>query len=65
MTAADRADARPWVLRTAPFTGGGFAELARRSPLESPDAQLRLLNGAYGGDEPRPGQRVKVVEIQP
>ena len=65
LTAADRADARPWVLRTASYTAGGFAELARRSPLESPDAQLRLLNGVYGGGEPAGGQRVKVVEIQP
>ena len=65
LTAADRAAARPWVLRTAAFPAGGFAELARRSPLESAPAHLRLLNGVYGGGEPRPGQRVKVVEPQP
>jgi len=40
-----------------------FAELARSSPLPAQaEAQLRLLNGAYGGAaEPRPGQAVKVV----
>ncbi len=30
MTAADRAAARPWTLKTVPFPRGGFAELARR-----------------------------------
>jgi predicted Zn-dependent protease len=53
------------VLRTAPYPASGFAELARRSPLDSPQAHLRLLNGVYGGGEPRTGQRVKVVEVQP
>jgi predicted Zn-dependent protease len=62
MTAADRIAARPWVLRTVPYPRGGFAELARRSPLANPEQQLRLLNGVYAEGEPRPGQLVKVVE---
>ncbi|HMM55079.1 MAG TPA: M48 family metalloprotease [Candidatus Desulfobacillus sp.] len=63
LTAADRAAARPWVLKTAPFPRGGFAELARRSPLGAgAEAQLRLLNGAYPRGEPAVGQPVKIVE---
>lgn len=63
MSASDRLAARPWTLRTVPYPRGGFAELARRSPLPA-DAvqQLRLLNGMYGGGEPVPGQLVKTVE---
>ena len=37
-------------------------ELAQRSPLPQAEAQLRLINGYYGGGEPREGQLVKVVE---
>ena len=62
LTAADRADARPWQLRTVAYPRGGFAELARGSVLEAPEQQLRLLNGVYDGGEPRPGQPVKVVQ---
>jgi predicted Zn-dependent protease len=63
LSGAERAAARPWVLKTVPFPRGGFAELARSSPLPTrAEAQLKLLNGAYaGGGEPRPGQPVKVV----
>ena len=63
LTAAERAAARPWVLKSVPFPRGGFAELARSSPLPTQaEAQLKLLNSAYaGGGEPRPGQPVKVV----
>lgn len=64
MTAADRAQARPWVIRIVPFARGGFPELARGSPLASAEQQLRLINGVYGGGEPRPGQLVKVVVEQ-
>ena len=64
LTAADRAQARPWVLRTVAYPAGGWGELARPSPLEAADAQLRLLNGVYGGGDVRPGQRVKVVVPQ-
>lgn len=62
MTSQDRADAKPWTLRTASYPVGGFAQLARSSPLPQAEAQLRLLNGFYGGGEPRVGQPVKVVE---
>ena len=64
MSAADRAAARPWQLKLVPYPAGGFAQLARSSPLtELPEQQLRLLNGVYGAQaEPKPGQRVKVVE---
>jgi predicted Zn-dependent protease len=64
LTPADRGAARPWVLNTVPYPRGGFAELARQSPLPAQaEAQLRLMNGAYGGSaEPRPGHLVKVVQ---
>jgi predicted Zn-dependent protease len=62
MSAADRAAARPWVLKAVPYPRGGFAELARSSPLSNPDQQLRLINGVYAGGEPRLGQMVKVVQ---
>ncbi|MFM9916679.1 MAG: M48 family metalloprotease [Rhizobacter sp.] len=63
LTAADRAAARPWVVRTVPYPRGGFPVLARQSPLASaPEQQLRLINGVYAGGEPKPGQLVKVVE---
>jgi predicted Zn-dependent protease len=64
MTAADRAAAKPWSVRTVPFPRGGFAELAKSSPLPPAraEAQLRLMNGVYGGDgTPKPGQLVKIV----
>lgn len=63
LTAADRAAAKPWSLKTVPYPRGGFAELARTSPFPSQaEARLKLLNGAYGGGaEPKPGQLVKVV----
>jgi predicted Zn-dependent protease len=63
LTAADRNAARPWKLKTVPYPSGGFAELARQSPLTSnAEQQLRLLNGVYGGGDVQPGQLVKVVE---
>ena len=64
LTAADRAAARPWALKTVAFPPGGFAELARRSPLPTrAEQQLRLINGVYGAQrEPRAGEPVKVVE---
>jgi len=61
MTAQDIAAARPWLLRTVPYPRGGFAELANASPITSAERQLRLINGYYGGGEPKPGQTVKVV----
>ena len=63
LTADDRNAARPWKLKSVPMPGGGFAELARQSPLGSnAEQQLRLLNGVYGGGDISPGQMVKVVE---
>jgi predicted Zn-dependent protease len=64
LSAQDRAAARPWVIKTAVYPKGGFAELARTSPIERAEQQLRLINGFYGGGEPKPGQSVKVIELQ-
>jgi predicted Zn-dependent protease len=64
LTAADRTAARPWTLKTVPFPRGGFAELARRSPLPTrAEQQLRLINGVYSSSsDPQPGQPVKIVQ---
>ena len=64
LTAADRQAARPWALRTVAYPRGGFADLARGSPLATQaEATLRLLNGVYGGGaEPAVGSPVKVVQ---
>ena len=62
LTPQDRAAARPWVLKTVAYPRGGFAELARTSPLSSALPQLRLINGYYGSGEPQPGQAVKLVD---
>ena len=64
LTSADRSAAKPWTLKTVPFPRGGFAELARRSPLPTrAEQQLRLLNGVYSSSsDPQPGQPVKIVE---
>ncbi|MEW6707551.1 MAG: M48 family metalloprotease [Pseudomonadota bacterium] len=61
LSASERAAAKPWTLRTVPYPRGGFAELARSSPLPNAEAQLRLLNGFYAGGAPQPGQLVKTV----
>jgi predicted Zn-dependent protease len=64
--AAEARQARPHVLRLVPMPAGGFAQLARSSPLtEQAENRLRLLNGAYGRDEPKAGQLVKVVGLAP
>lgn len=63
MTAQDRSAARAWAIRTVPYPKGGFAELARTSPIERPEQQLRLINGYYAGGEPKPGQLVKVIDF--
>jgi predicted Zn-dependent protease len=63
MSAADTAAARPWAIKSVPYPRGGFAELARSSPLSNPEQQLRLINGVYGGGpEPKQGTLVKVVQ---
>lgn len=60
---ADLTAARPWAVRTLALPRGGFAQLARQSPLgANAEAQLRLINGFYAGDQPQPGQLVKVIE---
>jgi len=62
LTEADKAAARPWQIKTAPYPRGGFAQLAKQSPLvQAPEAQLRLINGFYGAGEPKPGESVKVI----
>jgi predicted Zn-dependent protease len=62
MTAEDRSAAHGWKLKTVTMPAGGFAELAKQSPLTSnAEQQLRLLNGVYGGGEVKSGQMVKVV----
>jgi len=62
ISASERAAAQPWVLKTVPFPAGGFAQLAKSSPLPNALAQLRLINGYYGGGAPTVGSAVKVVE---
>jgi predicted Zn-dependent protease len=63
ITAQDRSAARAWVLKTVPYPKGGFTALAKTSPIDNPEKQLRLINGYYGGGEPQVGQWVKVVEM--
>jgi len=62
MTAQDRLAAKPWSIKLVPYPKGGFAELAKRSPLPNAEQQLRLVNGFYGGGEPKPGQLIKLVD---
>ncbi len=65
LSSGDRAAARPWALRSVPYPSGGFAQLARNSPLGTQaESTLKLINGAYGGKLPAPGQLVKVVDAQ-
>ena len=61
LTAQDKAAARPWMVRSALMPRGGFAELARTSPLANPEQQLRLINGVYAGGDIKPGLAVKTV----
>lgn len=61
--ASDRAAAKPWSIRSVTMPAGGFAELARRSPLGAQaERQLKLLNGVYGGGNVAVGRPVKIVE---
>jgi predicted Zn-dependent protease len=60
---SDRAAAKPWSIRTVNMPAGGFAELARRSPLGAQaERQLKLLNGVYGSGNIAAGRPVKIVE---
>ncbi len=66
LTPADQKLAHPWLIKTAPYPKGGFAQLAQPSPLgDAAEAQLRLLNGQYKENgvsaEPKVGEMVKVV----
>ena len=61
LTIADKAAARPWVVRSAVMPRGGFAELAKSSPLANPEQQLRLINGVYPAGDIKPGMAVKTV----
>ena len=61
LTTADTAAARPWLMRTAVMPRGGFAELAKSSPLANPEQQLRLINGVYPVGDMKPGTAVKIV----
>jgi predicted Zn-dependent protease len=36
--------------------------VAKSSPVPTAEQQLRLINGFYGGGEPRVGQMVKVID---
>lgn len=71
LTAEDRQLARPWKIALRPFPAGGFTELAKGSVLN--EAQLKLLNGQYGGANagdgsarpaPAAGRLVKTVVAQ-
>jgi predicted Zn-dependent protease len=61
LTPTDKTAAKPWTLRTTAMPRGGFAELARSSPLSNPEQQLKLINGVYAGGEIKPGTPVKIV----
>jgi predicted Zn-dependent protease len=61
LTAADKTAAKPWTLRATTMPRGGFAELARTSPLANPEQQLKLINGVYAGGDVKPGAQVKIV----
>ena len=63
LTAADRSAARPWAVKTLPYRPGSLPQLAKQSPLsELAEQHLRLLNGVYGGGEPKAGELIKVIE---
>lgn len=64
LTAQDKAAAREWVVVGTAYPKGGFAELAKTSPLPRAEQQLRLLNGYYGAGNPVPGQLVKVIQAR-
>jgi predicted Zn-dependent protease len=62
--AFDKAAALPWKVQIVSMPAGGFAELARFSPLPRAEQHLRLINGVYGlpaGNDPRTGALVKVI----
>ena len=48
LTADDKKLAKPWKVALRPYPAGGFAEMAKASVIT--EAQLKLLNGRYGGE---------------
>lgn len=64
ITPEERQTARPYVLKLiAAQPGMTLANLARQSPLGADaESQLRLMNGLYPSGEPKPGQRLKIVQ---
>jgi predicted Zn-dependent protease len=66
INAADRRAAQVWRIGTTPLPAGGFAALAKASPLrDDAEPTLRLINGLYGvtapDAEPAAGTPVKTV----
>jgi predicted Zn-dependent protease len=61
MNQNDAAAAKPWVLRASTMPRGGFAELARSTPIANPEQQLKLINGVYAGGTIPSGAPIKVV----
>lgn len=64
ITPAERQAARPYVLQLVTAQPGmTMAGLARQSPLGADaESQLRLMNALYPSGEPKPGQRLKIVQ---
>ncbi|WP_296885739.1 M48 family metalloprotease [Thiobacillus sp.] len=64
ITPAERRGAQPYVLKLVTTKAGTtLASLAKTSPLkQQAEAQLRLLNDLYPAGEPKPGQRLKIVQ---
>ncbi len=64
ITPAERLAARPHALRLVTAQAGTtLAALARQSPLGAEaESQLRLMNDLYPAGEPKPGQRLKIVQ---
>jgi len=64
ITPAEQQAARPYVLQLITARHGmTMAGLARQSPLGADaESQLRLMNALYPSGEPKPGQRLKIVQ---
>ena len=64
LTTEERRLVKPLAIRTIiAQQGDTYAGLARGSPLgKSAESYLRLINAQYPDGEPRPGQRIKIVE---
>ena len=65
LTGAERAEAKPYEIRTISAKPGmTFAELAKSNPQlgRNAEQQLRLMNGKYPGGEPQAGELIKVIQ---